>query len=152
MDRMEAWVRLGAELACADGSLLPEETVELASLASSLAGMDEARAIELVRETHRRQGPDLEQVLAGLGASSPDRAIEGLRWCYRVVVADGFEHAAEVAVLRRACGALLGTQNEERALAFLRLDHDAVRLRHDLEEAAFTAGKQIEIPGTEGRN
>ena len=145
MERMEAWVRLGAALVCADGNVTPEEIDSMASLASTLARVDGATARRYLDEARGGTAPAFESVLAGLGASSPDRAIEGLRKCYRIVVADGEEHPAEVALLRSAAERLLGAGNGERAVAFLRRDHETAQLRDALENAAFDAGCKVEL-------
>ena len=150
MKRMDAWVRFGAALACADGKVTTEEASSLAALAATLAKLDEATALRYLEEARDGSAPSITSVIDALGASSPDRAIEGLRWCYRIIVADGEEHPAETSVLRLGAAKLLGAGNEDRAVAFLRNDHATVGLRDVLENAAFEAGCQIETETSKG--
>ncbi len=150
MQRLEAWMRFGAVLVCADGVVSAEELDSMASLASTLAGTDDATARRYLDEAKAGTGPSTEEVIAALGASSADRAIELLRRCYRIVVADGEEHATETVLLRAAAERLLGKGNGERALSFLRRDHEAAQQRDALEDAAYEAGCIIELDQIEG--
>ena len=111
------------------------EDVNVATLAGALNQLN-AGTTTLVDWCHNNPTPE-----------HTDAAIEGLRWCYRIVRADGVEHDAEVALLERAGARFFGGDAGARTVEFLRQDHRTILLREALEESAFAAGVRVSNGG-----